>query len=271
MPAPPHPPTRALIAEDEPLRAASLAALLDEAWPELEIAGIAANGPQALDLAARLRPEVAFLDIRMPGLSGLEVAAEIADRLAAGEPVPRIVFVTAYDEYALQAFEVAAVDYLLKPVSPDRLALTVAKLRAQLAAPGEEVAALAARLAQVLGAGAAPAGPAAGHAPLTIIRAAVGETVRMIPVGEICYFQASDKYTTVVTAQGEALIRTPLRELLAQLPQTGFRQVHRSTIVNLEAVAAAVRDETGRLSLKLRSRPETLAVSRVYAELFRAM
>ena len=258
---------RALIAEDEPLLAAGLQAMLGEAWPGLEVLALAANGPDALRLAESLRPDIVFLDIRMPGLSGLEVAAELADRAAAGQPAPHIVFVTAYDEYALQAFDLAAFDYLLKPVSPERLARAVQRLKARLAAPREDVAQLAARLAQVLG--ATPAAPAAET--LQTIRAAVGETVRMIPVAEVCYFQATDKYTSVVTAGGEALIRTPLKDLLPQLPAALFRQVHRGLIVNMQEVAAAVRDESGRVSLKLRHRPERLTVSRVYADLFRAM
>ncbi len=264
---------RALIAEDEPLLAQGLKDALALAWPELQVIALAPNGIEALRLAAAERPDVAFLDIRMPGLSGLEVAAELADRLNEGEPVPRIVFVTAYDEYALKAFELAAVDYLLKPVSAERLAKAVARLKTQLAAPREDLAQLVSRLQKVLVGGTADAatGAAANGPTLKIVRAGVGNSVRMIPVEEVCYFQASDKYTSVVTRDAEALIRTPLKELLAQLPQDKFRQIHRGVVVNISEVAAAVRDDAGRMSLRLRQRKEILPVSRVYAEQFRQM
>jgi DNA-binding LytR/AlgR family response regulator len=185
--------------------------------------------------------------------------------------VPRIVFVTAYDEYALKAFDLAAVDYLLKPVSAERLAKAVERLKAQLAAPREDLAQLVSKLQQLMAAGPANAGASLSEGPLKIIRAAVGNTVRMIPVEEVCYFQAADKYTSVVTRDAEMLIRTPLKELLVQLPQDRFWQIHRGTVVNLAEVAAAVRDDAGRLSLRLKQRKEALPVSRVYAELFRQM
>ena len=255
--------TRALIAEDEPLLAHALKAQLARAWPELEIAAIAPNGPEALRLIELEKPDIAFLDIRMPGMTGLEVAAELADRRADGEAVPRIVFVTAYDEFALKAFELAAVDYLLKPVTPERMARAIERLRPAAAPSVPDVASLVEQLKAVMGAqGGAPAAPAA---TLTTIRAAVGNTVHMVPVESVCYFQATDKYTSVVTADAELLIRSPLKELLPQLPQERFRQIHRGTIVNLDEIAAAVRDESGRLSLTLRRRKETLPVSRVYA------
>ena len=262
---------RALIAEDEPLLAEGLKKALALAWPELRVIALAPNGIEALRLAEAERPEVAFLDIRMPGLTGLEVAAELADRLNEGEAVPRIVFVTAYDEYALKAFDLAAVDYLLKPVGAERLAKAVERLKAQLAAPKEDLAQLVAKLQRLMAAGAANPGVAPGEGPLKFIRAAVGNAVRMIPVEEVCYFQSADKYTSVVTRDAELLIRTPLKELLAQLPRDRFRQIHRGTVVNLAEVAAAVRDDTGRLSLRLKRRKETLPVSRVFAELFRQM
>lgn len=248
---------KALIADDEPLLSLSLKTALGEAWPELEITAVVPNGIEAVQAAERLRPDVAFLDIQMPGMSGLEAAAEIADRL--GEAAPAIVFVTAYDEYALKAFELAAADYLLKPVAPERLAGTVARLKAKRQGL-EDLA----RLLRTLAA-AAPKGEI-----LRQVRAGAGNAVKLIPIDEVCYFQATDKYTTVVTAQATDLIRTPLKELAAQLPEI-FQQVHRGTIVNLKYVAAAVRDEAGRVSLRLRNRSEMLAVSRVYADLFRAM
>lgn len=248
---------RALIADDEPLLALSLKTALAEAWPELEIAAVVPNGLEAVQAAERLRPGVAFLDIQMPGLTGLEAAAEIADRL--GDAAPAIVFVTAYDQYAAKAFEVAAADYILKPASAERLAKTVARLKERRGGL-EDLA----RQLRALGTLAPKA------APIRQVRAGAGNSVKLIPLEDVCYFQAADKYTTVVTAGGEDLIRTPLKELAPQLPEI-FQQVHRGTIVNLDEVAAAVRDEAGRVELRLRHRKETLAVSRVYAELFRAM
>ncbi len=258
---------RALIAEDEPLLAQSLKAALALAWPELAVVALAANGVEALALIESEKPDIVFLDIRMPGLTGLEVATELADRLEAGAQVPRIVFVTAYDEFALKAFNLAAIDYLLKPLNPARLAQTVTRLKTQLAAPADDVAALAHKLGQLLG--AAP--PAAPAAMISIIRAAVGNTVHMVEIECVCYFQATDKYTSVVTADAELLIRTSLKDLLPQLPPEKFRQIHRGTIVNLAAIEAAVRDEAGRVTLKLKHRGESLAVSRVFAEQFRQM
>jgi DNA-binding LytR/AlgR family response regulator len=259
---------RALIAEDEPLLAASLKAALIDAWPELEVIAIAPNGPEAVRLIEQERPDIAFLDIRMPGLTGLEVAAEVADRIDEGGQVPRVVFVTAYDEFALKAFDLAAVDYLLKPVSPERLAVTVERLKSSLASEpkaSDDLEVLVRKLQDVMGKDA-PKSPAE---PLRIVRAAVGNTVRMVPVEEVCYFQAADKYTTVVTREAELLIRTPIKELLNQLPSETFRQIHRGTIVNMLEVAGATRDESGRISVRLRNRKESLAVSRVFAELFR--
>jgi len=256
----------ALIAEDEPLLARSLESALADAWPELEVVA-AANGLEALAAAERSPPDIAFLDIRMPGLNGLELAAELADRL--GERVPAIVFVTAHDEYALKAFDHAAVDYVLKPVQAARLARTVERLRERLAArrSGGHLSALVAQLRELIAADA----PKRSGEPLRYLRAGVGNAVRMIPVGEVCYFQAADKYTSVVTRAGEALIRTSLRELLAQLPPERFKQIHRGTVVNLDEIAAAVRDEAGRISITLKGRKEKLAVSRVFAYLFKQM
>lgn len=248
---------KAIIADDEPLLAASLKTALREVWPQLEVLACAANGLEAVRLTEDLKPDVVFLDIQMPGLTGLEAAAEIADGM--GEAAPAIVFVTAYDEYAAEAFELAAVDYVLKPVAQERLASTVARLKAKQRGL-EELA----RQLRALGT-LSPKAEA-----LRQVRAGAGNAVRLIPIEEVCYFRAADKYTTVVTAGGEDLIRTPLKDLAGQLPD-GFQQVHRGTIVNLKEVAAAVRDETGRVSLRLRSRKETLAVSRVYADLFKAM
>ena len=259
---------RALIAEDEPLLAASLQAALASAWPGLQVLATAPNGLEALRLIEAERPDVVFLDIRMPGLTGLEVAAELADRLDEGAPVPKLVFVTAYDEFAVKAFELAAVDYLLKPVSAGRLAKTVERLKDSLLPTlqqdADDLTLLVQKLHQVMAAEI----PVAGE-PLKIIRAAAGNTVRMVPIEEVCYFQAADKYTSVVTRDAELLIRTPLKELLAQLEPARFKQIHRGTIVNLAEVAAATRDDSGRLSVRLKHRKESLPVSRVFAELFR--
>jgi DNA-binding LytR/AlgR family response regulator len=251
---------KAIIAEDEPLLAEQLKTLLARAWPELTVVAMAGNGLAALEAIERERPDVAFLDIRMPGMTGLEVAEEIVDRM--GERPPAIVFVTAYDEFALKAFDLAAVDYLLKPVTEERLARCMERLKRQ----PHGVDSLVSRLQKVL----QTEKPKSGE-PLRILRAGIGDTVKMIPIEEVCYFQASDKYTGVVTRDGEALIRIPLKELLAQLPPERFAQIHRGTIVNLGEVAAAVRDDAGRVSLKLRNRKETLPVSRLYADQFRQM
>lgn len=247
----------ALIADDEPLLSLSLKTALAEAWPELEIAAVVPNGLEAVQTAERLKPDVAFLDIQMPGLTGLEAAAEIADRM--GEAAPAIVFVTAYDQYATQAFEVAAIDYVLKPVQVERLKATVERLKAR-----ERSLESLARQLRSLGTLAPKA------EPLTQVMAGSGNTVKVIRIEDVCYFQSADKYTTVVTAEGESLLRTPLKDLAPQLPQT-FQQVHRGTIVNLREVEAAVKDEVGRVALRLRHRKETLPVSRVYADLFKAM
>jgi DNA-binding LytR/AlgR family response regulator len=260
---------RAVIAEDEPLLAAALARELAALWPELEIVATAANGTEALDAVRAHRPDIAFLDIRMPGKTGLDVAAELGDEWPVDAPLPAIVFVTAYDEHALAAFELAAVDYVLKPVRRERLARTVERLKARAARPENDDADLAHVAAALARLGFASAG--APPERLQFVHAGVGNAVRVIPVEEICYFQATDKYVAAVTREGEALLRVSLRELMPQLDPALFRQVHRGTLVNLREVAAAVRDETGRVTLKLRSRPEALSVSRVFATLFKPM
>jgi DNA-binding LytR/AlgR family response regulator len=257
---------RAIIAEDEPLLAQQLKSMLARAWPELLVGPIAGNGLEAVELIARERPHVAFLDIRMPGLSGLEAAAEIADGIASGDAAPALVFVTAHDEFALRAFDLAAVDYLLKPVTEERLARCVERLKARIERP-PGVESLVSQLQQVL----RNESLEKPHSVLRFLRAGVGDTVRMIALDEVCYLQAADKYTSVVTRDGESLIRTPLKEILPQLPPGRFTQVHRSTIVNLAEVASAVRDDAGRIFLKLKSRKESLQVSRLFADQFRQM
>ena len=249
----------ALIADDEPLLAEDLRRRLAVLWPELEIVAICHDGPAALARLEAHKPEIAFLDIRMPGLSGLEVAAQL-------DYPCQVVFVTAYDQYAVEAFEKAAIDYVLKPADEARLAKTIGRLRRAIRAPsGSERSRLAEALEKVSLRGTAQ------PAPLKWIRASVGDAVRLVPVAEVRYFQAADKYTAVMTAAGELLIRTPIKELAEQLDAESFWQVHRGTIVNARYVSAARHDESGRVLLSLRDRPETLTVSRAYAHLFRQM
>jgi DNA-binding LytR/AlgR family response regulator len=246
----------AIIADDEPRLATYLQERLAVLWPDLVIAGIAHNGPEALALLDREAPDIAFLDIRMPGLSGLDVA-----RHAAGV---RVVFVTAFDQYAVEAFQRAAVDYLLKPVADDRLAESVERLKARRPEPSEagmkEVLAAIARLA-----------PGAAQERLAWIRASRGTQVVLIDVDDVCYFRANDKYTSVFTAEGESLIRTPLKELAEQLDAARFWQVHRGTIVNVRHIATTTRDLSGRITLTMKKRAEPVAVSRAYAHLFKQM
>jgi DNA-binding LytR/AlgR family response regulator len=250
----PHRPT-AVVAEDEATLRQELIEQLGRLWPELHVAGEAADGIAALRLLDELRPDILFLDINMPGATGLEVA-----RQASGKS--RVVFVTAYDQHALAAFEAGAIDYVLKPVSAARLFSTVARLKERLAAPP-------ARLESVLN--ALPAATAAARSHLRWINASVGNHLRLITVDEIQYFQSDNKYTRVVLADGEALIRKSLKELLDELDPQQFWQVHRSAVVNVAAVAGATRDFRGRLQLKLKLRSETLPVSDTFAHLFRQM
>lgn len=265
---------RALIAEDEPLLAQALQADLAKTWPELVIAAIAPNGEDALQALLGLRPEIAFLDIRMPGLSGLEVAQAMLEDWPDDAALPLLVFVTAYDMHAVEAFELAAVDYLLKPVRRERLALTVSRLQQKLAArspPASALSDLAAVLGPLLGQLQHPdAGGSAAPEPLRLLNASVGNSVRLIPVTEVIYLQATDKYVNVVCAQAEALLRTSLSALAPRLDER-FAQIHRGTIVNLDHVQSAQRDETGKLRLTLRARSERLLVSRLYVDKFRPM
>jgi DNA-binding LytR/AlgR family response regulator len=254
----------ALIADDEPHLARALQSLLHAAWPELQVLHRARHGPEAAERIAALQPDLAFLDIQMPGLTGLEVAQGIEGRT-------RTVFVTAYDQYAVQAFEQAALDYLLKPVTAERLARTVERLKPLLAQPAaDEDARLLATLNRLL-----PAAAPAGSAPaprLRWIRASAGAMTHQVAVEDVLYFRADDNYTVVVTRAGEEhLIRTPIAELAAQLDPQQFAQVHRSTLINLAFLASTRRDDTSRLFLRLQGRPEELPVSRAYVHLFKAM
>jgi len=260
----------ALIAEDEPLLAASLQAELARLWPELQIVASVGDGQRAVTQSLALLPDVLFFDIRMPGLSGMDAAAELADRWdTAAKSFPALVFVTAYDQYAVAAFEAQALDYVLKPVQPARLQKTIEKVQSALAnrAPtAMDFEATLERLRHVL---AAPAGAAVPR--LTLLQASVGNQIHMVPVADVLYFEAADKYVRVLTAHHEYLVRTPLRELLAQLDPQCFWQVHRGTVVQAAAIARVLRDESGKLSLALHALPQTIPVSRLYAHLFKAM
>ena len=272
-------PPRALIAEDEPLLAAALQHELARAWPELQIAATVGDGLSAVRQALALQPEVLFFDIRLPGQSGLEAAAELADAWPADRPFPVLVFVTAYDQYAVQAFEAQAVDYLLKPVQPARLQKTVQKLQQALVQKAPAALLLEATLTQLrhllatpgLAAPAPTTALAPPSAPLTLIQASSGNQIHLVPVADVLYFEAADKYVRVLTVTHEFLIRTPLKELTGQLEARVFWQVHRSTLVRASAIARVTRDDAGRLHLALHGRPEQLAVSRLYAHQFKAM
>lgn len=260
----------AVLAEDEPLLLAELVRQLNQAWPELQIVAQAKNGVAALERIRALRPQVAFLDIRMPGATGLEVAQELAEDAAADEAVPLVVFVTAHGEFAIEAFEASAIDYLLKPVTPERLAISLQRLRKRLevASAASSAQALADQLAPLIQSQRAQ--PAQ---PLKYLRVGRGNSVHLVPLEQIRYFLAADKYVVVITseADGEGLIRESLRELQARLDPQQFVQIHRSTIVNLDYVERADRDDLGRTQLKLRGVKPPLMVSRLYTHLFKAM
>jgi len=245
---------RALIAEDEPLLREQLKRRLAQAWPELAIAAEASTGAEAVAMFDADPVDVAFLDIRMPVMTGLDVARAIGDRA-------HIVFVTAYDEYAVAAFEEGAVDYLLKPVSPERIDKVVARLKARLGAPPSDLATLIARLAA--------REPGGGR--LKWIRASLGNAMRMVPIDDVLYFQSEDKYTKVVTAEAEALIRKPIKELYDELDPEAFWQIHRGTIIALRAIAKVERDWRDQPVITLKGRPEQLIVSRTFAHRFKAM
>jgi len=280
MSRPPRP--TALIAEDEPLLAAALQAELARLWPDLQVLSSVGDGHSALEQALALRPDLLFFDIRMPGLSGLDAAAALAnawDTTTPGaKPFPALVFVAAYDQYAVQAFEAQAVDYLLKPVQPERLQKTIQKLQQSLASKRSAATDFEATLTQLRSllampsSGSSPPSPPNPPAPwLQHIQASVGSAIHLVPLPEVLYLEAADKYVRVLTAKREYLIRTPLKELLPQLDPARFWQIHRGTVVNHHCIELALRDEQGRLSLSLRGRPERLAVSRLFACQFKAM
>ena len=249
--------TTAMIAEDEPLMRERLLGALKEVWPELESPSVAKNGIEALKLWHAHRPDVVFLDIRMPGKTGLEVAAEIGD-------AAHIVFITAYDEYAVRAFQKGAVDYLLKPVELDRLAAAVARVKKRLLAKPADLTGL---LAQLLNQSNMPADNKV--AKLKWIRASLGNQTRLINVEDVLFFQSDTKYTRIVMKDTEALMRSPLKELVEGLDEEIFWQVHRGVIVNAHAIDRAVREAPEKLILHLKGHKEVLPVSRQYYHLFK--
>ena len=245
----------AVIAEDEAVLREELQAHLETLWPELEVRAAVADGHAALAALAEHRPQVLFLDIQMPGISGIEVARQVGDQC-------HVVFVTAHDEFAVDAFEQGAIDYVMKPFSSERLALAIERLKSRLASPPANLDGLLERLARQL---------PRPQAFLRWINASQGNELRFITVDEICYFRSDTKYTRVVTAHQESLIRKPVRELITELDPNVFWQIHRSVIVNLSQVAGVQRDLRGRIQLRLKNRSETLPVSQPYRYLFHQM
>ena len=270
---PSRPPT-AVIAEDEPVLARTLTRLLEQLWPELQIVGVADDGLRATELALASLPDVMFLDIKMPGRTGIEVAEVVADDWPDDRAEPLFVFITAYDNFAIPAFERAAVDYLLKPATAERLQQSVDRLKSRLAQRASspqagDMAALMQRMQAIAKPEGAP-DTVAGER-IKVIRAGVGNTVRMIPVADVVCFEATEKYVNVVTPAGEALVRMSLRELMARIDSTAFIQVHRSVMVNSSAIVSATRDENGHYSLAVRGLQRPLKVSRAFGHLFRPM
>ena len=246
----------AIIAEDEPILRQQLQGKLAKLWPDLEIVAAVEDGAAALEALEDRTPDFMFLDIQMPEMTGVEVARHVGDR-------SHVVFVTAYDQYAIQAFETGAVDYILKPATDERLAVTIERLKAKLASPPADLNAVLARISEHLGGGK--------REKLQWIKATIGQTLRMIPVADVLFFQSDEKYTRVVLAEGEALIKTPIRELLDGLDPEAFWQIHRSTLVNVNAIAGVTRDFRGQAHVKIKGKDETLVVSRIYSHLFKQM
>lgn len=267
-------PVRCVIADDERLMREQLRARLAEVWPELEIVAEAKNGAEAVALVAEHRPELVFLDIRMPGLTGVDAARQIAQmEIGDDELLPEIVFITAYDQYAVEAFEQGVADYVLKPAERERLAITVDRIRKRLARrEAGEAGAEGAPLQQLLHKLAAQMNPGGGATQtLQWIQASVGQAIQMIPVEEVLFFISDEKYTRVQTATIEALIRKPIRELVDELDPQRFWQIHRSTLVNANAITSVTRDFRGRQIVSVKGHPEKLEVSRSYLGLFKGM
>jgi DNA-binding LytR/AlgR family response regulator len=248
----------AIVAEDEPILRAQLEAKLKKAWPDLEVIASVGDGAAALEALEDRAPDFMFLDIRMPEMTGVEVARHVGNRA-------HVVFVTAYDQYAIQAFETGAVDYILKPYSDERLAVAIERLKTKVASPPPDLKSIVAQLATQL------RGPGAGNERLQWIKASFGQNLRLIPVAEVLFFQSDEKYTRVVTAEAEALIKTPIRELLDGVDPEVFWQIHRSTLVNVNAIAAVTRDFRGQAHVKIKGKDESLVVSRIYSHLFKQM
>ena len=273
---------RGVIADDERLMREQLRARLAEVWPELQIVGEAKNGLEAVELVAQHRPEVVFLDIRMPGLSGVDAARRIAqlEPTSAGEGeeaedeealLPEIVFITAYDQYAIEAFEQGVADYVLKPAERERLGVTVARIRQRLALRGTPDEPPAPHMQQLLHKLAAKMNPAGTPPALKWIQATVGQSIQMIPVEDVLFFISDEKYTRVQTAQVEALIRKPIKELVDEIDPELFWQIHRSTLVNTRYISGVTRDLRGRQIVSVKGHPEKLEVSRSYTHLFKGM
>ncbi len=259
---------KCVVAEDESLLREALLEQLGKAWPSLEIIAACDDGASALEAIIEGQPDVAFLDIRMPGLTGIEIAEAMKEH----SPHTQIVFVTAYDQYAIDAFNKGAVDYLLKPVSYDRLSETVQRLQNRAVKDLNAVASLLQQLNIGSGLGVTTAFQATQkNVPLVWLTASSGTETKLIMVDDVAYFKADNKYTVVMTAEGESLLRKPIRELLELLDATIFKQIHRSTIVNLKAISSIARDDTGKGIVKLKTRPETLTVSQPFMVLFRNM
>jgi DNA-binding LytR/AlgR family response regulator len=250
----------AILADDERLMREQLKARLKAAWPDLQLVGEAVNGQEAVALIRAQAPDIAFLDIRMPELTGLEVARLVGDGC-------HIVFVTAYDQHAIEAFERGAVDYLLKPVDPERLAATCERLKARLGSAPEPLDQLLAQLSRKLAGGTGGAKPSY----LRWIQANVGSQLRMIPTADILFFRADDKYTRVQTPTYEALIRKPIKELVEELDPDEYWQIHRSTLVRVDAISHITRKLTGQQVVHVKGHPEALEVSRAYSHLFKQM
>jgi DNA-binding LytR/AlgR family response regulator len=268
---------RAVLADDERLMREQLRARLAEAWPELQLVAEAKNGAEAVALVAEHRPDIVFLDIRMPGLTGVEAAKQIAQmEVADDELLPEIVFITAYDQYAVEAFEQGVADYVLKPAERERLAVTVERIKKRLAARHadshhDESAPAGAPLQQLLQQLSAQMNPGGAPQRLQFIQASVGSAIQMIPVDEVLFFISDEKYTRVQTATIEALIRKPIKELIDELDPRQFWQIHRSTLVNVKAIAGVTRDFRGRQIVSVKGHKEQLEVSRSYLGLFKGM
>jgi len=245
----------AIVAEDEDILRAQLQGKLAKLWPELEVIASVGDGASALEALEDRVPDFMFLDIQMPEMTGVEVARHVGGRC-------HVVFVTAYDQYAIQAFETGAVDYILKPATDERLAVTVERLKAKLATPPQDLDAVLAQIGAQL---------SAGKPRLQWIKATVGQNLRLIPVADVLFFQSDEKYTRVVTSDTEALIKTPIRELMDGLDAEVFWQIHRSTLVNVNAIAGVTRDFRGQAHVKVKGRDDSLVVSRIYSHLFKQM